>query len=196
MKRVTDYLFVRHRDNWVQLFRFGLVGGSGVLVNMVVYVLVTKFGPDAHGVFIDLPGRFNVRWYHLFSTLAFLIANAWNFGLNRRWTFRSSAHARWWREYPPFLAVGFLGQLLTLAIMTLLLNPTSPLALPISFFDSSTGLRTPEYWAQLIAIAVVTPVSFIANKLWTFAAVRGLAPTSAADVDKPASSGSDRVEVP
>ena len=30
------YVFVRHRHNWNLLFRFGLVGGSGVLVNLLV----------------------------------------------------------------------------------------------------------------------------------------------------------------
>jgi len=39
-------------------------------------------------------------------------------------------------------------------------------------FDNSTGFRTRLYWAQLIVIAVTTPVSFVLNKLWTFAAVR------------------------
>jgi hypothetical protein len=29
------------------------------------------------------------------------------------------------------------------------------------------------YWAQLITVALVTPLSFVLNKLWTFRAVRG-----------------------
>ena len=65
---------------------------------------------------IDLPFTdFNIRWYHVFSTIAFLVANLWNFQLNRLWTFRSAAHASWIREYLPFLAVGLLGQLVGLA---------------------------------------------------------------------------------
>ena len=38
--------------------------------------------------------------------------------------------------------------------------------------DDSTGLRNRLYWGQLIVIAVVTPLAFVLNKLWTFAAVR------------------------
>ena len=53
---------------------------------------------------------FHVRWYHGYSTVAFLVANLWNFQLNRMWTFRSTHHARWWKEYWPFLAVGLLGR--------------------------------------------------------------------------------------
>jgi hypothetical protein len=48
----------------------------------------------------------------------------------------------------------------------------SPIHLSPTVLDDSTGFRTRLYWAQLIVIAVVTPVSFVLNKLWTFAAVR------------------------
>ena len=48
----------------------------------------------------------------------------------------------------------------------------SPLALPAGLLDDSSGLRTRLYWAQLIVIAVVTPMAFALNKVWTFAAVR------------------------
>ena len=71
--------------------------------------------------------------------------------------------------------------LANLGILTLLLNANSPLALPTSIFDDSTGFRTRLYWAQLIAICIVTPMSFVLNKLWTFAAVRGLHKHGAAD---------------
>ena len=83
-----------------------------MLVNLIVVVLVKKLGPDEQSVFFDLPlTSFNVRWYHVFSTVAFVVANVWNFQLNRHWTFRSAKHAGWFREYFPFLAVGVLGQL-------------------------------------------------------------------------------------
>ena len=42
------------------------------------------------------------------------------------------------------------------------------------------------YWAQLITIAVVTPISFVLNKIWTFSAVRGkhkVAGTAATELD-------------
>jgi hypothetical protein len=46
------------------------------------------------------------------------------------------------------------------------------MALPRGVLDDTSGFRTRLYWAQLIVIAVVTPLSFVLNKLWTFAAVR------------------------
>ncbi|HKX68346.1 MAG TPA: GtrA family protein [Intrasporangium sp.] len=173
MRGLREYLFVRHRHNWVLLFRFALVGASGVVVNLATLVLVKRLGPDPDDPIIGLPlTDYNVRWYHVYSTIAFLVANLWNFQLNRSWTFRKGAHKTWWREYWPFVTVGLLGQLVGLVLLTLLMHPHSPVALPTSVLDDSTGLRTRLYWAQLIVIAVVTPISFVLNKLWTFAAVR------------------------
>jgi putative flippase GtrA len=102
-----------------------------------------------------------------------MIANLWNFQLNRWWTFKSAQHSGWWREYLPFLAVGLLALIANLGILTLLMHPGSPFALSPSFFDDSTGFRTRLYWGQLIAIAIVTPLSFLLNKIWTFSSVRG-----------------------
>ncbi|HET9873075.1 MAG TPA: GtrA family protein [Propionibacteriaceae bacterium] len=175
MNRLRHYIFVRHGQNWILLFRFGLVGGSGILVNLVAVVIATKLGPDEQGVFLGLPlTDFNVRWYHVFSTVAFFVANLWNFQLNRFWTFKSAAHSGWFREYFPFLAVGMLGQIIGLGILTALMHPGSVISLSPTVFDNSTGLRTRLYWAQLITVTLVTPISFVLNKIWTFSSVRGM----------------------
>ena len=163
----------RHGRNALQFGRFALVGGTGVVVNLVVLVLVKRMGPLPEDAIVALhPTAFHVRWYHVYSTIAFLVANLWNFQLNRWWTFRSSKHSGWWREYWPFLAVGMLGQAIGLVLLTLLMHRGSPISLPSGVLDDSSGFRTRLYWAQLIVIAVVTPLSFVLNKLWTFAAVR------------------------
>lgn len=163
----------RTRRNALQFVRFALVGGTGVVVNLVALVIVKRLGPQPEvALFALRPTAFHVRWYHLYSTVAFLVANLWNFQLNRSWTFRTSRHSRWFKEYWPFLAVGMLGQAIGLVLLTLLMHHSSPIALPTDPLDDSTGLRTRLYWAQLIVIVVVTPLSFVLNKLWTFAAVR------------------------
>ncbi len=164
---------VRHRRNFGLLFRFLVVGASGVVVNLLTLVLLRRLGPHFDDAVVGLGSSdFNLRWYHVFSTMAFLVANLSNFQLNRSWTFRSSRASGWWQEYGPFLAVGLGGQAVGLALLTLLMHPHSPVGLPASVFDDSTELRTRLYWSQLVVIVLVTPLSFVFNKLWTFAAVR------------------------
>ncbi len=171
-------LYARHRHSLVQFFRFGLVGGVGVVVNQGVLVLSNVIGRDmvgvrAGGVFLDLPFTdLNVRNYHVYVMIAFLVANLANFVLNRYWTFRSENRASFWHEYWPFLLVGLGAQMVGLVLITALMHPDSPIGLPSDIFDDSTGLRTKLYWANLITIACVTPVNFVLNKLWTFRAVR------------------------
>jgi putative flippase GtrA len=174
-RRLGDLVLVRHRRNLILLARFGAVGLSGVIVNLLALVLVNKLGPGHDEVVVGVAlTEFNVRWYHVYSTVAFLVANLWNFQLNRSWAFQSARHASWWREYWPFLAVGMLGQAAGLLLLTALMHPHSPIALPTSVLDDSSGFRTRLYWAQLLVIGMVTPLSFVLNKLWTFNAVRAL----------------------
>jgi dolichol-phosphate mannosyltransferase len=62
----------RHPDNWIQLFKFGVVGGSGYLINL--------------GVFAFLSGNLGV--YHAVAAIgAFCVAVTSNFLWNRYWTF-------------------------------------------------------------------------------------------------------------
>ncbi|MGA9746331.1 MAG: GtrA family protein [Nocardioides sp.] len=174
VSRLLRVVSPRHRRNWVLLVRFGLVGASGVLVNLVVLYTLQVVGPTYSGIWVDLPGTdFNVRWYHLFVTVAFLTANLWNFQLNRRWTFRSVGHgSTWWSEYLPFLVIGLLALGLNLGLVTLMIHPHSPLSLSSELFDDSSLLRSRLTSANLVAVALVTPVSFVLNKLWTFRSVR------------------------
>lgn len=160
-------------STFVQFIKFGIVGGSGTVVNMVAAVVVAKLFLLADILpsdpFFNLLGsQFHIRYYHLFMTLAFLIANTWNYQLNRSWTFRSDERRGWFREFLPFLATGILSYVVSLAVATALMNPESPIALPRDIFDGSTGFRRPFYWANFISILVAMPVNFVVNKLWTF----------------------------
>lgn len=171
-------LYRRHRRNLWQFVRFGLVGGSGVVVNQAALVAVNKaargwFGLHRNDPFLPLLiANLHVRWYHVFIAAAFMVANLWNYQLNRSWTFKSSRHAPWWKEYWPFLATGLVGLAVGLVISTALLHEGSPVSLPSSVFDDSSGLRNKLYWANLIQILLVMPINYLVNKLWTFRAIR------------------------
>ncbi len=168
----------RHGRTLLQFLKFGLVGGSGVLVNMVVAIIMNKLnGGPAHSqdILFGFPGTaYNFRFTSLVWVGAFLVANLWNFQLNRSWTFRSAKHATWFSEFWPFLAVGSAAAAAGLFIKLAMTNPTSPFFLPEPYFHGGdgAGLQSREYWAHLITIVVTTPINFVINKVWTFRAVR------------------------
>jgi putative flippase GtrA len=63
---------MRRPANWLQLVRFGFVGGTGFVVNLAVYALCV------HVLRID---------YQASAVVAWLVAVSNNFILNRHWTF-------------------------------------------------------------------------------------------------------------
>ena len=165
---------VRLRAGIREFVKFGLVGGSGLAVNLVAFYVFKKtlelgFGIHEADAFLNLFGtRFNIRYYHVLSTAAFVVANIWNYQLNRSWTFKHIPKRNWFAGFFPFLSTGALAFVVSLTFMTLLMNPTSPIALPDHIFDDSTGLRTKSYWAQAISTLIAMPVNFLVNKYWAF----------------------------
>ncbi len=63
---------MRRPANWLQLVRFGLVGGLGFIVNLAVYALFV------HPLGVD---------YRVAAVAAWIVAVLNNFVLNRHWTF-------------------------------------------------------------------------------------------------------------
>ncbi|MDR0488910.1 MAG: GtrA family protein [Propionibacteriaceae bacterium] len=169
----------QHWGSFGQLFRFCIVGASGVLVNMIVALTAKKVAPliwehaQVEEVFLPIPGTpYNIRWFLVFSVIAFVVANLWNYQLNRTWSFKSDRHAGWLREFFPFFTVGLIAQGLGMVVELALMHPYSAIELPSSIFDNSTGFRTKWYWAHLIMISVTIPISFLLNKFWTFRSIR------------------------
>ncbi|MFZ1288219.1 MAG: GtrA family protein [Candidatus Phosphoribacter sp.] len=163
---------LRHRRGVRQFVKFGLVGGSGVVVNMLVTIAMHKLnGGTVNGraALFAIPATpYFARYLHLVWIVAFLVANLWNFQLNRRWTFRATGYASWWRQFWPFLLVGSVAAVAGLFIITALTHPESPIYLPEPWFNESAGLRSRVYWAQLLTIVLTMPINFVVNKLWTF----------------------------
>ena len=171
--------FTRHSRSLRQFVQFGLIGGAGVAVNMVIVAICAQIGThvghvhDYDPVFGIPATNFSVRYYLLYALVAFLGANVFNFVWNRHWTFRSANRAPFMKEFLPFLLVGAVAQLVGFGILVALRNPASPVYLSSDFFvDTTPFWRRRLYWAQMIQIVLVMPVNFIVNKLWTFQAVR------------------------
>jgi dolichol-phosphate mannosyltransferase len=96
----------RSRESWLQLLKFGVVGGSGYLINL--------------GVFAFLSGNLGV--YHAVAAIgAFCVAVTSNFLWNRYWTFgpgEGLAHLQAAR----FLAVSIACLVINLLVLELLVS--------------------------------------------------------------------------
>jgi dolichol-phosphate mannosyltransferase len=96
----------RRPASWWQLAKFGLVGGSGYLINLAVFAL--------------LSGTFGV--HHIVAAIgAFVVAVSNNFFLNRHWTFgpgERPAHFQAAR----FFAVSLASLGINLVVLELLLS--------------------------------------------------------------------------
>lgn len=154
-----------------EFIKFGFVGGSGVLVNLVVAYIMTQLNggvANDNRVLFELPGPFAFRFTLLVWIMGFLIANVWNFQLNRVWTFKRTRMRSWWTEFWPFFTVGLVAAGIGALIKVALTNPTSPVYLPDPPFNDHEGLRARAYWAQLFTILLTMPINYLVNKVWTF----------------------------
>jgi putative flippase GtrA len=127
----------RQPANWVQLLKFGIVGGCGYAINLLV--------------FERLAGSFGV--HHTLAAIgAFCVAVCSNFAWNRYWTFGPGSGSAGFQALR-FFTVSSLCLLINLAVLEAILSRT----------------EVGQLSAQAIAVAVVMPINFLANKAWTFA---------------------------
>ena len=112
MRRI--HLGTRKPENWVQLFKFGVVGGSGYVLNLIVFALLT----EALGM------------HHIVAAvLAFCVAVSNNFLLNRHWTFQAT-EGRAGFQAVRFFAVSLLALGVNLVFLYLLVDVASAPELP------------------------------------------------------------------
>ena len=136
LQRVSERRGVR------QFVKFGIVGASGFVVNLVLFSLLQLIVPNRTGA---------VQFYSMYS-VAFLAGGVSNYFLNRSWTFRSSAHAG--REGAQFLSVSVLALIVGLIV---------------SAFISPYLGHGHKTW--FIATCAGIVVNFFVNKYWTFRSV-------------------------
>lgn len=99
----------RQPANWVQLLKFGLVGGSGYLVNLAVFAVLSG----------------NLGLHHMPAALgAFAVAVTNNFLWNRHWTFDSGDGSAG-PQAIRFLLVSVASLLVNLAALEVLIAGTA-----------------------------------------------------------------------
>ena len=124
------HLGTRKPANWMQLVKFALVGGSGYVVNLVVFALLAEV----------------VGLHHIPAAIgAFCVAVTNNFLLNRHWTFRArDGHAGF--QAARFFAVSLVGLGFNLAVLELVSVAELPelpaqalavaMAMPVNFIGN------------------------------------------------------------
>lgn len=121
-----------------QFFKFCLVGGIGVLVNLAVLYSLVEFA---------------YLWYIHAAIAAFIVAVSSNFGLNKIWTFKDERKGiKVIKQYSEFFVVRTIGLLINLAILYLLVQYANLWYL----------------LAQFLAISLATIINFLGSKYWAF----------------------------
>jgi putative flippase GtrA len=96
----------RRPASWIQLVKFGLVGGSGYLINLVVFALLSE----------------NFDLHHVAAAVgAFCVAVTNNFVLNRHWTFAArDGHAGF--QAVRFFTISIAGLVINLIVLEALVT--------------------------------------------------------------------------
>ena len=141
----TDAVALRHR------VRLGLRKPAAWL-QLVRFALVGSSGYVVNLAVFAALVRGTGADYRLGATGAFLVAVANNFVWNRRWTFRARGGRRR-HQAARFLTVSVAAFLVGLGLL--------------HAFVAGAGMD--EVPAQALAIVLATPLSFVGNKLWSFA---------------------------
>lgn len=99
----------RRPASWWQLIKFGLVGGSGYLINLAVFALLSS----------------NFGLHHIVAAIgAFCVAVSSNFFWNRHWTF-AAGHGHAGFQAARFFAVSIAALLINLVVLEALVAGTS-----------------------------------------------------------------------
>jgi dolichol-phosphate mannosyltransferase len=121
-----------------ELLKFGIVGGSGVLVNMGLLFVLTRY--------------FSVR-LEIASVIAIEVSILSNFFLNNLWTFKKrDTHVPFWTRLLRYHLVTGLAGIVNYLVLLLLVK--------------NFGLH--DMLSNLIGILIGTFINYSLNSLWTW----------------------------
>ncbi len=104
----------RRPENWVKLFKFGIVGGTGYVINLIVFAALNQ----------------GLGVYHLLAAVgAFVVAVTNNFLWNRHWTFDAGGGSAGFQA-PRFFAVSVVGLGVNLVVLQVLVSVLDVAELP------------------------------------------------------------------
>lgn len=121
-----------------EFIKFAFVGGSGVLVNMGLLFILTRY--------------FSIR-LEIASPIAIEVSILSNFTLNNLWTFsKRNTHVTFWRRILRYHLVTGLAGVVNYLVLLLLVN--------------SFGVH--DMLSNLIGILIGTFINYSLNSLWTW----------------------------
>ncbi len=146
-----------HRPGLRQLIKFGIVGASSTIINLVVLYVMLRL---VHGQWYD-------RYFDV--TIAFLVSVVNGYHWNRQWTFKSAPAKALHKQFMQFLLVNTVGWGLDLLVIYLLSVPFEHQIHVLQAAWSAPKVeRIAVITAQLVATGVTVFWNFFANRLWTF----------------------------
>lgn len=136
--------------------KFGLVGASGVIVNMLIYTSLITLDVN----------------YLVAATIAFLFAVSSNFYLNFIWTFKGKGKGKSIKKkYLHFFIISLLNFIVNLLILKITVEFLSVNELTYDIIKKYAGSnpdKVIKIIAQMIGIGVATFFNFFGNYFITF----------------------------
>ncbi|NDI76618.1 MULTISPECIES: GtrA family protein [Psychrilyobacter] len=136
--------------------KFGLVGASGVIVNLLIYTALITLDVN----------------YLIAATVAFLFAVSSNFYLNFIWTFRGKGKGKSVKKkYLHFFIISLLNFVINLFILKIAVEFLSGNELTYDIIKKYAGSNTDKIIkiiAQITGIGVATFFNFFGNYFITF----------------------------
>jgi len=137
-----------------QLVKFGIVGASNTIINLVVLYLMLRL---LHG------------HRYISSAVAFLISVGNGYYWNKHWTFKQAQAKAVHTQFTQFVLVNLVSLGLDWLVIYLISTPLEhELHSLQAAWPPDKIERVAVLAAQLIATAVIVFWSFFANRFWTF----------------------------
>jgi|SRR3989344_4092617 len=94
--------FLGRYHNFRLFIKFCLVGSTNVLLDMLVYIVATRF--------------FHIYFVYA-SIISFVVAVTWSFFINRRWTFQDTMNSDTNGKYIKFFTVNTIGAIIQIYVL-------------------------------------------------------------------------------
>lgn len=143
-QKIEQNTLIQKHPFLFEFLKFAVVGMIGTIVDFGIYSILTRgFG-----------------LYYIYATaISVFLAILNNFFLNKYWTFKKGSSGKAKTEYIKFLTVSVVNYLLNIGITYYIVEFTHA--------EATFGVNE-DFFAKVVAIAIVLFSNYFGNKFWTF----------------------------